>query len=80
MLGVIAARCATGRLAWWWRHPRRRRATAAATAVLGLPVVLPLLAVAALTGVRLSPASALVAALYSQARLDAEVLTSAVAV
>jgi Glycosyl transferase family 2 len=80
MLGVMAARCATGRLAWWWRHPRRRRATAAATAVLGLPVVLPLLAVAALTGVRLSPASALVAALYSQARLDAEVLTSAVAV
>jgi hypothetical protein len=80
MLGVMAARCATGRLAWWWRHPRRRRATAAATAALGLPVVLPLLALAALTGVRLSAASALVAALYSQARLDADVLTSVVAV
>lgn len=66
--------------AWWWRHPRRRRATAAATAVLGLPVVLPLLMLAALTGVRLSGASALVAALYSQARLDTGTLTPMVAV
>jgi glycosyltransferase involved in cell wall biosynthesis len=79
MIGVMAARCATGRLAWWWRHPRRRRATATATAVLGLPVVLPLLVLAALTGVRLPPASALVAALYSQTRLDVDALTSAVA-
>ena len=70
MLGVGAVRGAGGRLAWWWRHPRRRRATAAAGATLGLPVVLPLLVLAALTGWRLPAARTLIIALYSQARLD----------
>ena len=55
----------------WWRHPRRRRAAAAARAVLALPIVLPVLAVAALTGWRTPAASALVASLYAQERLDA---------
>jgi hypothetical protein len=80
MIGVMAGRLAGGRLAWWWRHPRRRRAAAATTAALGLPAVLPLLVLAALTGRRLPPARALVAALYSQDRLDAETAPPAVAV
>jgi len=80
MIGVMAGRCAGGRLAWWWRHPRRRRATAAATAALGLPVVLPLLVLSALAGHRLPMARALVAALYSQERLDAQAATPVVAV
>jgi hypothetical protein len=72
MMGVMAARCAGGRLAWWWRHPRRRRATAATTAALGLPLVLPGLVFVALSGMRLSTLSALVTALYAQARLEPE--------
>jgi len=80
MIGVMAGRCAGGRLAWWWRHPRRRRATAAATAALGLPAVLPLLVLSALAGHRLPMARALVAALYSQERLDAQAATPVVAV
>jgi len=80
MIGVMAARCAAGRLAWWWRHPRRRRAAAATTAALGLPLVLPLLTFAALSGVRLPTVGALVEALYAQTRLDPESATAAVAV
>ena len=72
MMGVMAARCAAGRVAWWWRHPRRRRAAAATTAALGLPLVLPLLVFVALSGVRLPMVSALIEALYAQARLDAD--------
>lgn len=71
-MGVMAARCAAGRVAWWWRHPRRRRAAAATTAALGLPLVLPLLVFVALSGVRLPMVSALIEALYAQARLDAD--------
>ena len=78
MLGVVAARCASDRAAWWWRHPRRRRATTAASAVLALPIVLPLLVLAALTGRRMSTMSTLVATLYSQTRLDAEAATAIV--
>jgi len=72
MMGVMAVRRAGGRVAGWWRHPRGRRAATATTAVLALPLVLPALALAALTGVRLAPVSALVATLYAQARLDGE--------
>src|SRR5881296_2537020 len=75
VIGMLAARCAGGRLAWWWRHPRRRRATAAVTGVLGLPVVLPLLVLAALTGFRLPALRALVSGLYAQRRLHAEPAT-----
>jgi hypothetical protein len=71
MLGVVAARCAGERVAAWWRHRRRRRATAAASAALALPLVLPLLVLAEITGWRLRAARALVTALYSQTRLDA---------
>ena len=79
MIGVMAARCAAGRLAWWWQHPRRRRAAAATTAALGLPLVLPLLVLVALSGVGLPMLSALVNALYAQARLDAESAPAAMA-
>ena len=50
------------------------------TAALGLPVVLPLLVLSALAGHRLPMARALVAALYSQERLDAQAATPVVAV
>jgi Glycosyl transferase family 2 len=80
MMGVMAARCAAGRLAWWWRHPRRRRAAAATTAALGLPLVLPLLVFVALSGVRLPMVSALVEALYAQARLDSDRAPASIAV
>ena len=80
VIGMLAARCAGGRLAWWWRHPRRRRATAAVSGVLGLPVVLPLLVLAALTGFRLPALRALVSGLYAQRRLHAEPATPALAV
>jgi hypothetical protein len=80
MMGVMAARCAGGRLAWWWRHPRRRRAAAATTAALGLPLVLPVLVFVALSGLRLPTLSALVTALYAQARLETEPATPALAV
>jgi hypothetical protein len=80
VIGMLAARCAGGRLAWWWRHPRRRRATAAAIGLLGLPVVLPLLVLAALTGFRSPALRALVAGLYAQRRLHAEPATPALAV
>jgi hypothetical protein len=72
MMGVMAMRCAGGRLASWWRAPRCRRAATATTAVLGLPLVLPLLVLAALSGAHLPPLSALIAALYAQERLDPE--------
>jgi len=72
MMGVMAMRCAGGRLTSWWRHPRCRRAATATSAVLGLPLVLPLLVLAALSGTRLPPLSALIAALYAQERLDTE--------
>jgi hypothetical protein len=70
VIGAVATRRAAARLAWWWRHPRRRRAFAAMTAALGLPVVLPLLVLAATSGRRVAGAGALVSALYSQDRLD----------
>jgi hypothetical protein len=70
-VGAVAARRAGTRLTWWWRHPRRRRATAALTGALGLPVAALLLMLAALAGRRLPAfASTLLAALYSQDRLD----------
>ena len=69
-IGAVASRRAASLLAWWWRHPRRRRATAAATGTLGLPAVVPLLALAAISGRRVPGAGALVTALYSQDRLD----------
>src|SRR5262249_10699135 len=78
MIGVMAARCAVGRVAWWWHHPRRRRAAAATTAALGLPFVLPLLVLVALSGVGLPTLSALVNALYAQARLDPESAPTAI--
>jgi len=80
MMGVMAARCAAGRLAWWWRHPRRRRAAAATMAALGLPLVLPLLVLVALSGLRLPMVSALVEALYAQARLDPDRARASMAV
>jgi hypothetical protein len=72
MMGVMAMRCAGARLASWWRHPRCRRAATASTAVLGLPLVLPLLVLAALSGTHLPPLSTLIAALYAQERLDTD--------
>ena len=80
IIALLAARRAGGRLAWWWRHPRRRRATAAATAALALPLVLPLLVLAALTGLRLRALSAVVAGVYAQERLHAEPTPHAIAV
>jgi hypothetical protein len=68
----VAARRAVARAAGWWRNPRRRRAAAAATATLGLPVVVPMLAAAAISGRRVPAARALVAALYAQDRLEAD--------
>ena len=80
MIALLAVRRAGGRLAWWWRHPRPRRAVAAATAVLGLPLVLPLLVLAALTGLRVPALTALIVALYAQQRLHAEPAPAAMAV
>jgi hypothetical protein len=71
VLGAMAARRAGSQLAVWWRHPRRRRATVVAAGALGLPAVVPLLTLAAVTGRRVPGARALVAALYAQERLDA---------
>ncbi len=68
-IGAHLAACSLARIA---RHPRRRRAMAAASGVLALPIVLPVLAVAALTGWRTPATSALVASLYAQERLDAD--------
>ena len=73
MVGAEAARRAGARLAWWWRHPRPRRALVAAAGALGLPGVVPLLVLAAISGRRVPGARALVAALYAQERLDARV-------
>jgi hypothetical protein len=80
MIALLAVRRAGGRLAWWWRHPRGRRAVAAATAVLGLPLVLPLLVLAALTRVRLPALTAVIVGLYAQERLNAQPTPAAIAV
>ena len=53
-LGAAALQRFSTCVGGWWRHPRPRRAAAAATAVLALPVVLPLLLSQALAGRRLS--------------------------
>src|SRR5262249_18489470 len=55
MMSVMPRRGAGARLAPWGRHPRCRRAATASTAVLGLPLVLPLLVLAALSGTHLPP-------------------------
>jgi glycosyl transferase family 2 len=71
-VGAVAVNRLVARLGHWWQHPRRRRAVAAAGATAVAPLTVGLLVAQAIVGRRMPDVvTPLVAALYSQDRLDA---------